>query len=308
MKKLLNQFGNKPLIKKEGGSLVQQEHIKNRITILPEFESLIPPLLPDEYNQLEANILKEGCREPLLIWQTTQGVLDQSADDTSLFVLIDGHNRFSICQRHGLEFKLSLREFDDKEAVRDFMIDNQLGRRNLTAEQMSYLRGQKYLVLKKKQGRPLFTDSADQTTKKSKVAVKRTDEKLADQFNVSPKTIRLDADFAKGADRMSDTLKKEVLSRKSKIRKSDVVKLGTLENLNKRIETVEELTAVLHSAPEQTPPAEKVSASSTPDGALTHYVGQLKQLATTLDSRSPDFEEVCQEILTIISRILTKSF
>ncbi|WP_019991444.1 hypothetical protein [Rudanella lutea] len=152
MKKSLSQFGQKPLIRKEAGSLVQQEQIKSQITIFPDFESLIPPppLGQDEYEQLEINIIRDGCREPLLVWNTTKDALYGNSDNTLIYVLIDGHNRYGICQRNGIDFKISLREFDDKEAVLSFMIDNQLGRRNLTAEQMAYLRGQKYLTLKKK--------------------------------------------------------------------------------------------------------------------------------------------------------------
>mgnify|MGYP001351539196 CR=1 FL=1 len=37
------------------------------IIILPELQPLIPPLTPAEYRQLEANLLKEGRREPLSV-------------------------------------------------------------------------------------------------------------------------------------------------------------------------------------------------------------------------------------------------
>ena len=58
--------------------------------IAPEFESLIPPLQAEERAQLEANILAEGCRDPLVLW-----------DD----VLLDGHNRYAICRKHGIPFR-----------------------------------------------------------------------------------------------------------------------------------------------------------------------------------------------------------
>jgi hypothetical protein len=81
-----------------------------------EFKALIPPLAPEELAQLEANILADGCRDPLVTWQG---------------ILIDGHNRFAICSRHGLTFRTQDMEFPDREAAELWMIGNQMGRRNL---------------------------------------------------------------------------------------------------------------------------------------------------------------------------------
>ena len=88
------------------------------IEIAPEFESLIPPLHPDELAQLEANILAEGCRDPLVLW-----------DD----VLIDGHNRYAICRKHGIPFttvQAALVTSIDDAIL--WIVSNQLGRRNIT--------------------------------------------------------------------------------------------------------------------------------------------------------------------------------
>ncbi|WP_296174212.1 hypothetical protein [uncultured Brevundimonas sp.] len=59
------------------------------IRIDSEFRAYIPPLSDEERQQLEANIVADGCRDPLLVW-----------DD----VLIDGHNRYEICTRLGLAY------------------------------------------------------------------------------------------------------------------------------------------------------------------------------------------------------------
>ena len=84
----------------------------------PEFQARIVQLQPEVYAQLEANILADGCRDPLVTWRG---------------ILIDGHNRFAICSKHGLEFQTVEREFEDRQAAELWMIDNQLGRRNLEA-------------------------------------------------------------------------------------------------------------------------------------------------------------------------------
>jgi len=54
-----------------------------------EFKNLIPPLTEEEYKGLENSILSEGCRDNLVTWND---------------ILIDGHNRYEICQKHNIEF------------------------------------------------------------------------------------------------------------------------------------------------------------------------------------------------------------
>ena len=148
MKKYQINLVEKKIIKDQG--LLQFEEIKKQILILPELEELIPPLLTDELQQLEQNIIREGCREALLVWQTTEETIYPEKKDTNtVYVLIDGHNRYSICTKHGIDFKIHLVDFKNLYDARQYMVDNQLGRRNLTPEQVSYLRGMKYLTEKK---------------------------------------------------------------------------------------------------------------------------------------------------------------
>ena len=88
-----------------------------QIQIDAEFKALIPPLAPDELAQLEANIIKDGCRDPLVVWNG---------------ILIDGHNRHEICTRNGLPFETVQIQFESRTHARIWMRNNQAGRRNLT--------------------------------------------------------------------------------------------------------------------------------------------------------------------------------
>ena len=106
------------------------------LRIDPEFRSLIPPLTDDEFTQLEANIIAEGCREPLIVWNG---------------VVVDGHNRYEICSAHGLDFNTVAMSFADREAAMDWMDANQLGRRNITPDQFTLLLGRRYNRAKKAQ-------------------------------------------------------------------------------------------------------------------------------------------------------------
>jgi len=104
----------------------------HEIKIDSEFQNLIPPLSAiDEKSLLEQNLLRDGVREPLIIWDG-QGVL------------IDGHHRLEIIKKHDLDFEVKQMVFETREDVKIWMINNQFGRRNLT----SYTRSDLALQLK----------------------------------------------------------------------------------------------------------------------------------------------------------------
>ena len=93
--------------------------MERTLIIDEEFKALIPNPQQEEYEQLEQNILSENkCRDPLVIWNDT---------------IIDGHNRFEICTKHGIkDYQVVEKEFESKEAAKLWIIENQLGRRNIT--------------------------------------------------------------------------------------------------------------------------------------------------------------------------------
>ena len=94
------------------------------ITIDKEFESLIPPLTAEEFKQLEENCVREGIRDALITWNG---------------ILIDGHNRFKIAAKHGLQWNEKRMEFADRNEAIRWIILNQFGRRNLSAYDRSVL-------------------------------------------------------------------------------------------------------------------------------------------------------------------------
>ncbi len=100
------------------------------IRVDADIAGLIPALSPEELVQLEANIVAEGCRDPLVAW-AEKGIL------------LDGHNRHRICQERGIEFDVRELSFADRNAAMAWVIRNQFGRRNLTP----YNRGELALKL-----------------------------------------------------------------------------------------------------------------------------------------------------------------
>lgn len=88
------------------------------IIIDNEFKNIIPPLEEEERRRLEESIKKEGVREPLIIWNN---------------ILIDGHNRYDISNKLKIPYKIKEIKFKDRTEAMLWIINNQLGRRNLSA-------------------------------------------------------------------------------------------------------------------------------------------------------------------------------
>lgn len=91
-----------------------------QLTIDPRIQAWIAPLAADELDLLEASIAAEGCRDALIAWGD---------------VLIDGHHRYEICRRLGKSFRVTSREFADRDHAEVWVRENQAARRNLTDDQ-----------------------------------------------------------------------------------------------------------------------------------------------------------------------------
>ncbi|HEV7350809.1 hypothetical protein [Telluribacter sp.] len=304
MKKYQSFLGEKKMIKDQG--LLRHEEIRRQIQILPELEELIPPLQADEFRQLEENIIREGCREALLIWETTENIVDTASDSTAgTFVLVDGHNRYRICQKNGLDFKIHLVSFPSMTEVRDYMIDNQLGRRNLSPEQISYLRGKKYLAQKLSRGKydrsghkgqNVPYEPEEQTGQNDPYGLEAsgsTSKRLAKQFNVSEKTIKRDAEFAEGLDKLAPDLRKNILSGKAGVKKSDIQQLA--KSATGSSEPISDLNGVL--TPTEPATAERQTLSGAAAEQQAHLKKKLKALVAKLEKGSIN-GKVCDDIIS----------
>ena len=99
------------------------------LSIDPEFKTLIPKLTDSEYGHLEKSIRMEGCRQPIIHWHG---------------VIVDGHNRYEICRRLGIDYQTQEKSFESREEVISWICLNQLSRRNITDETRRYLIGKRY--------------------------------------------------------------------------------------------------------------------------------------------------------------------
>ena len=192
-----------------------------KLKIDKEFKTLIPPLSPKEYEQLEANIIADGCREPIVIWNG---------------YIIDGHNRYEICKKHHIGYKVKEMSFESRDEAVVWICTNQLGRRNIAEETRKYLIGIQYetekVINKKKNamGRNQYSSGASQDTTEHPLNTGvRTAQRIADENHISSGTVQKYGIYAKSLDIIEEKcpdLVSKILSGKYKISHESVCELA----------------------------------------------------------------------------------
>ena len=188
-----------------------------------EFQSRIPKLKPSEIASLESSILAEGCRDPLVVWSR------EGKDD----VLVDGHNRLSICEQHGIPFETHRMEFKGRTDVIEWMLRHQLGRRNLTKEAAADVIGQVYNERKRVHG------GDRKSSPQSEDLIQKTCQAVAAELGIGRATVERSGAYAAAIDRLTsvlgvarDDLRESEFIRDGKavngrkLRMADVVELG----------------------------------------------------------------------------------
>ena len=118
------------------------------IVVNEELKAYIDPLTAEEYEALERSILAEGCRDALVLWGN---------------VLVDGHNRYGICRKHGLPFQtVQNTRFQSMEDVHLWMIDQHLGRRSISDFQRGVLALRKREIVAKRRVEPATAQPTDE--------------------------------------------------------------------------------------------------------------------------------------------------
>lgn len=140
-----------------------------------ELRDLLPPLTKEEYSQLEENILKDGCQSPIITWNN---------------YIVDGHNRYGICKKHKIEFEELKLAYETKDDIIQWMIDTQLGRRNLTPIQRIAI-AEKYRPIIEKKAKENKVKSAEITNNKLNNAVLTNSTKPINPINTRDKLAKI---------------------------------------------------------------------------------------------------------------------
>jgi len=203
------------------------ERIIYNLKIDESFKRLIPPLSSEELEQLELNIIRDGCREPLSVWNNT---------------ILDGHNRYEICTRLQIPFTIQRTYVKNNEEAIAWICANQLGRRNITDETRKYLIGKRYEMEKILGVRN--TVGANQHTKKEvwcKILTKppydetacRTRERIGEEYHISDGTVNRYGIYAHALDALSKVVPElvpKVLSGQVKIPHDNIVEMSRLSH------------------------------------------------------------------------------
>lgn len=243
------------------------------LKIDPEFQSIIPPLTDEEFRQLRENILeKDEVINPILTWKN---------------VIIDGHNRWKIVQDNpGIPFRTYEMIFADRNDAKEWIIKNQLGRRNITSEQRLRLIGKMQESRKQSHGGQVKGMGQNEPS------VRSTAEAVAKEVGVSESTVKRAEKFSKGIDAIQEVSAEaanKILQGKADVTKARVMAVPTMD-IEEKEEFVEE---VLNPQPKE---EKKLERSAYTIDNLVQEIGSnaetyLKFLKGTLVSRSTLYAE-----------------
>ena len=171
-------------------------------------KAYIDPLTADEHESLERSILAEGCRDALVVW-----------DD----LLIDGHNRYGICQKHSLPFNtVQATQFKSMDDVHLWMIDQHLGRRSVS----DFQRG--VLALRKREIIATRRAAAAAAVMAAKAEVSESQSEEAPwEGDTDPVVAKALAGVAKVPDEALDT--REALARAARLSAGQVKMIETIQ-------------------------------------------------------------------------------
>lgn len=186
------------------------------LNINAELKELIPNLQQEEYSLLEKSLIEEGCRDSLITWNNT---------------IIDGHNRYEICTKNNIKFEVIEMEFENISEAKNFMINNQLSRRNLTDSWRNYFIGKRYEEEKKpipnEEGSNQHKEVSTQSGNKP-----RTAEIIGAENNISKNTVIRNADYSKAIDNIkkeAPEIAEKILSETIRLNKKDVLEISKSE-------------------------------------------------------------------------------
>lgn len=201
--------------------------MSDRLMRDPEFERFVPPLTPGERKLLEESILREGCREAVIVWNN---------------IILEGYDRYDICVRHGLSCPVKHLHMNSRDEAISWICIHQMGRRNITEETRRYLIGKRYEAEKRigaqeANGRnqrapnmvsPEMSEKAQRQQLKYGVAGR-----IGSEYCMNPMTIEKYGRYAQAVDRIAEVEPRvvpHILSGAVHIAQDNMIGLGKLSD------------------------------------------------------------------------------
>ena len=196
-----------------------------KLIVDPEFKGLIRPLTTSEREQLEANLLADGCLDSIIVWDG---------------IIVDGHNRYEICTKHDIPFSTTEMSFDSRESAIAWICAHQLGRRNLSEATRKYLIGVQYDAekLSAAHRNQMGLNQYGRLDPESEAEIESpspkrpyTAERIAKENNISPATVLKYTIYSRAVEKLKQKVPEivpKILSGKYKISHDNVIELAEL--------------------------------------------------------------------------------
>ena len=293
------------------------------------FKTLIRPLRKQEYLQLETNILNDGCRDPIITWKG---------------VIIDGHNRYEICTRHGIPFETKEMSFENRAAAVAWICTNQLGRRNITEETRKYLIGMQYEAEKYINGqkrkeylgqRPATNGEPTQfIIGKNELPPSRhlTALKIANDNHISTASVQKYAQYTRAIDTIGKAepkLKAKILTGRYKVSHNNLLELSQLseeeiKRINRHVdnklpyikysnsrETIQNASSFQGEKTDTSQPSVKDMPTYDPDAPITElsltipsWIGSMQRAKARIDKNAIS-ENAKAKLHTVLNELIT---
>lgn len=252
------------------------------IKINVDFENLIPKLTLDQFTQLEENMVKEGrARNPLVIWKGHD-------------VLVDGHNRLRVLKAHPeLGWTFLEQDFSDEDEIKEWIIKNALGTRNLTEMQQTDLTGRLHLMRKQRRGNNAKRGDDGKYLKCKKCTSGDTAGQIASELGIDRSTVYNSSRFVEGLDKaeaVSPGFRNDVLTGAVKAQKSEIAAMRkqTPEQIKESISEIEERKSKKRKASEKAL-AEKIRAVGATMASVSTATYGLNELLREIDALGDTF-------------------
>lgn len=176
-----------------------------------EFRSVLPPQAKEEHDALEAEIL-DGLHVDALVLAKIEG--------EPKLILAGGYNRHDICTKHGIDPPTRTKKFASRQAVIEWIVRDQLGRRNLTDERRAYFIGKQYQATKPPKGGIGENHESVRNTDSENL---RSAADVGEEHGIDEQTVRENADYAKALDALLPEEKAAVLAGVSGLSKKKII-------------------------------------------------------------------------------------
>lgn len=213
---------------------MEESMVMPTLIIDPEFETILPALNDEDFNQLKENILGPGeVFEPIVLWNG---------------VIVDGHNRYRIIQEHP-EIKWRTRniEFNDRWEAIQWMIRNQIGKRNLTEQERYDLIGRHGIARQHIHGGDRrseeFSSGKSFPLKNEDRENSKTSDEVGKEYGITGRTVRSAISYARGIDAIREQdpdVAKSILKGETNAQKKDIMKIAKAKE-EERAQLIEEI-------------------------------------------------------------------